>query len=585
MKVAVLPRRTLGTLAALCLTPLPPGGPLARAQSYARPAAASESLQVLRRARGAQRDFEWTRRINLPFEHETGAGRCDERIGRYCYWYQPYSSPAPRESDAIVRARERLLRRLMTAGERVPGDGWIVGQLVRYLAEQGEMEFAISTAQRCRTTRWWCDALEGFARHVVHDYEGSEAAFGRALSEMPKGERCTWNDLTPLLEQGRRRYRALSCAERQELDERIWWLARPLYSRPGNDLRTEHYARHTMALLLQDAETPDGVPFGEDTRELVVRYGWPVHWSRGYDRPGRLEQPPIYGHEPSPSFWLFPQPTLTEPWADVTQLQWDPELKRPNARHPLSYAAGFAPIRRVQFARFLRGAGDSTLTVAAFDLSADSVFSIRQADARLAVARDPSTPVEIEEISPVGPRGVLMVRSPWRPAVLSLEALGMSLPWAARARTMAHPDPAGVPPALSDILLFAPSAVMPGSLENALTLALTAPVVRAGQRVGLYWEMYDEPDSSASVQIAVTVVKAKSKGDAVYPAGRPWCPYQTESPVRLRWWERPSGRPGSPARAVTLDLHSLSRGRYLVSVQATVGERPRACSSREFWVR
>jgi hypothetical protein len=579
----VLSSTSLASLATFCLTLLANNAATGLAQATARPAAASESLQVVRRARAAQRDFEWVRRINLPYENESSSGGCDERIGRYCYWYQPFSSPTPREPEAVGQARERLLRQLATAGERLPGDGWIVGQLVRYLVEQGELEFAVSTAQACRSTRWWCDALEGFARHTAQDYEGADSVFGRALREMPKQESCQWIDLSELLDEGRRQYQKLSCSERQSAGERIWWLARPLYSQRGNDLRTEHYSRHTMALLLEDAETQDGVPFGDDTRELIVRFGWPTHWSRGYDRPGRLDQPPIFGHEPSPSFWLFPEPAVAEPWADVTELHWDPSMSRPNARHALAYAAGLASIKRVQLARFLRG--DTTLSVAAFDLTSDSVFAAHPADVRLAAVRDPQTPPEIEQISSVGPRGVLLVRSAWRPAVLSLEVLGVDTPRAARARAMAAPDPAETPGGLSDLLLLAPAEALPRSLEAALPVALTSPVVGTGQRVGLYWEIYDRPDSSAPAEVAVTVMKAKSKNAELYPLGRPWCPYLAESPVRLRWREERDAHANGPARAVMLDLRSLSRGRYIVSVQTRTGERPRACSSREFWVR
>jgi hypothetical protein len=432
--------RSLGSLATLCVTLLALHGPAARAQSSAQRAAAPDSVEILRRTREAQRNFERIRRANLPFE--------------------------------------------------------------------------------------------GFARHMAHDYEGADDAFGRALQGMPEAQRCAWTDLAPLLGDGGRRYRALPCAERQSVRERIWWLARPLYSRPGNDLQTEHYARHTMALLLEDAETADGVPWGADTRELVVRFGWPTHWSRSLDRLGRLEPPPIVGHEPSPSFWLLPAPALAEPWADVTELHWDPAMEHSPARYAPPYAAGFAPIGRVQFARFRRS--DTTLTIAAFDLTPDSVFTTRPVDVRLAVARDPTTPVVVGRASPARPVGVLAVRSSWRPALLSLEAVGVDTPWVARRRAMAPPDPGGLPPVVSDILLFAPADVLPESLEAALPAALGAPVVQVGQRVGLYWEMYDEADSTAPVEIAVTAMKAHSRGDAPYPVGRPWCPFAVKSPVRLR---------------------------------------------------
>jgi hypothetical protein len=564
----------LVTLSALDVSPAWPQAP-------AQPAAASDTHDLLlHRAHQAQRDFERTRRANLPAELGAATHPCDERIARYCYWYDPSPDSAPPESDMVRQAREHLLHELAGLGQQLPANGWITGQQVRYLAESGHPDSAVATAQQCGATRWWCDALEGFARHLARDYEGADAAFARALREMPDPERCAWTDLTALLEDGGQRYRALSCADRQSIGDRIWWLARPLYSRPGNDLRTEHYSRHMMARLLEDAETPDGVPWGTDQRELLVRFGWPTHWSRSLEQHIGLDPPPILGHEAAPSFWLFPAPALTDPWSDVTAVHWKPDKEHPPARYPPPYAAaGFAPIDRAQFARFRRG--DSTITVAAFDLTPDSVFATRPVDVRLTVAWDPTTPVIVGRESPAKARGVLTVRSPWRPAVLSLEAVGLDTSRAARRRAMTAPDPMGLPAAVSDILLFAPADVLPGSWEAALPTALSAPEVHPGERVGLYWEMYDQPDSTTTVEIAVTRMKAGSEGDPPYPVGRPWCPLTVESPVRLRWREDPGSRPPGIGRSVALDLRSLPQGRYLITVRTSVTGRPRGCSSRE----
>lgn len=261
-----MPRsRSLGPLTTLCVALLALHGPPTRAQS-------SDSLDLLRRSRDAQRDFERLRRANLHRDLDGGSRPCEERIGRFCYWYQPFSQRPP-ESEAIGRARARLLRELAAAGRRLPGDDWILGQRVRYLVEHGRADLAVIVTQACQGTRWWCDALEGFARHAGRDYEGADHAFDRALRGMGAEQRCAWTDLSPLLEDDAGPYRTRPCAERVVLDERIWWLAHPLYSRAGNDLRTEHYARHTMALLLEHAETPYGLPWGVDARELIVRFG------------------------------------------------------------------------------------------------------------------------------------------------------------------------------------------------------------------------------------------------------------------------------------------------------------------------
>lgn len=542
----------------------------------------SDSADVRRRARNAQRDFESIRRLHLPADPQYGSHGCDEHVGRFCYWYEPSNESTLREPDAITAARERLLRHFATAAGRIPGDGWIAGQRVRYLVEHGLADSAVAVAQACQARRWWCDALDGFAHHLARDYPGADRAFARALLGMPESRWCAWTDLTSLLGDGRESYQKLSCVERQPVNERIWWLAHPLYARPGNDLRTEHFARHTMDLLLQDAATADGLRWGDDSRQLIVRFGWPTLWSRVIDRSGRAEPLNIIGHEPSPSFWLLPAPAITDPWVDATAMRWDPGLERPPARYAPPYAKSFGAIEHVQFARFRRH--DSTLTIAALDLTGDSIFATRTADIHLAVARDPETSPIIARDSLTVPSGVLAVHSAWRPAVVSLEVLASDTPWVARRRTMTAADPASMWPAVSDILLVAPADDPPETLEAALPLALSRSVVTRERPLGLYWELYDAPDSLAVVEITVTATKVDSNHEEPYPLGRPSCPRPNES-IRLHWREEPGMRPPGVGRAITLDPRSLDEGDYVIAVQIRVAGETRGCSSREIRLR
>jgi hypothetical protein len=94
----------------------------------------------------------------------------------------------------VRQASEHLLHELAGLGQPLSGNGWIIGQLVRYLAESGRADSAVITARQCRATRWWCDALEGFARHLPPDDEGADEALARALRGMPEAERCAWTD-------------------------------------------------------------------------------------------------------------------------------------------------------------------------------------------------------------------------------------------------------------------------------------------------------------------------------------------------------------------------------------------------------
>jgi hypothetical protein len=255
-------------------------------------------------------------------------------------------------------------------------------------------------------------------------------------------------------------------------------------------------------------------------------------------------------------------------------------MERPPARYAPPYATALAPITGVQFARFRRG--DTTLTVAALDLSVDSGLSSGPIDAHLAVARDPATPVEVGRASLAGPFGLVSVRSSWRPAVVSLETMKADTGPIGRRRFMLPPDPAGLPPVLSDILLLAPRPDLPRSLDEAAGAALRPAQVRQGRRVGLYWEMYEVPDSV--IEVAVTVTKARSRREAPYPVGRPVCPPRAASLVTVRWQEAPESRPRGAARSITLDLRRLSRGRYLVAIQISQAGQPRGCSSRELQI-
>ncbi len=247
-----------------------------------------DSQAIVRHARHAQAEFEQTRRWYLP--HEYASGRCDERIGRFCYWHGDGSDEhPPPEPKPIGLARSRLVGVLDSAARLLPGDGWIAGQLVRYLVEDGRAQDALAAARACRATSWWCAALAGFALHAARDFAAADSAYRVALDSMAADERCRWTDVSVLLDgELARRYRSLGCADREVLAARLWWLAQPLLSVAGNDRRTEHFARITMTRLMRDARTAYGIAWSWDLDELTLRYAWPAWWARQETRPGQL---------------------------------------------------------------------------------------------------------------------------------------------------------------------------------------------------------------------------------------------------------------------------------------------------------
>jgi hypothetical protein len=527
-----------------------------------------DSAGLVSQARRAQAEFERVRMFLLPPGVAGSGGRCDARIGRFCYWSDGRAD-LPREPARIGRERARLLAALDSAALALPGDGWVAGQRVRYLLEAGRAVAATDAARACRAAAWWCAALEGLAEHEAGDYESAERAFGAALHDMPDDVRCRWSDLSDLLEEPLRgRYHRLPCGERRGFEARVWWLAQPLWSTRGNDRRTEHYARVTMARLLEHSRSPYGF-WGDDERELIVRYGWPAAWERADG--GGTREPAYIGHEPEPSFHFLPDARAVD---DPARGDEPGSFAARDAleRYAPRYAASFLRLEPA-FAAFLRG--DSTLVVATYDVSGDTSFQGSGREAALVLARGPGTPPAVERRAGAALRGALVAQAPWAPALLSLELREPERRVAARARAPALVPAAGAV-ALSGILLFEPDDSLPPDLPSALA-RVHAGAIRSGQRIGLYWEGYGLAPG-ADVSTAVTVTPERTTWLRRFAAALGLA--SRRGRVRVEWREmaRPAG--GRTARALVLDLRGLDAGRYRIGVRVAPRSGAPAAATR-----
>jgi hypothetical protein len=539
--------------------------------------AQGDSQAVVRWAQRAQADFESARRARLPSVEAQPASRCDpllgaELIGRFCYWDDGSASNPPPEPSSIGALRQRLLQVLDSAAAMVPGDEWIAGQRVRYLVEDGRAAAALTAARDCRSTAWWCESLAGFALHAAGESHAADSAFTAALGDMPRDERCRWNDLSTLLADGRLRrgYRKQTCEERGSLEVRLWWLAQPLFSRPGNDRRVEHYARHTMARMLEHARSPFGLATGDDLRELIVRYGWPVAWEQERPRPAEMDRQ-VVGHDRQPTYHFVPEETGI---AAASTL--DPERSR--ELYAPTYAKAFT-ILEPEIAAFRRG--DSTLVVAAYDVSQDTLFRSRPLAAALVLARGETDSMVVERRAAAGPSGVLIAMAPWVARLASLEITDEPRA-AGRARVaLAARDPDSPVFALSDLLFFKPPDSLPGDLPAVLPYVQAAATVPRGTRLGLYWEVYGLP---VGEPVAISVsVQPRQKGlfrrvaESVGLA-------TTSPPLELRWQERMREAGGLAARALEVDVSTLPPGRYRITVFVAPTGREPASATRELHV-
>ncbi len=542
---------------------------------------------LLEAARDAQRAFERTRRRNLPFWNGP-TRRCDEIVGRFCLWHDrdPSWNPGP-ESPRVKAARDELIQLLERYARAAPGEGWIVGQWIRYLVEAGRPEEARAAADTCEAERWWCLALAAYARHAAADFLGADEAYETALRTMPSEESCRWRDLSHILDgKALDDYEDLDCVEREAFETRAWWLADPLLMVPGNERRTEHFSRNVLNRLQLGADSPYGVYWGPDLEELLVRYGWPVRWSRRREpvySPGR-QRPAISGHDPDRSFRFFPPSELISEFTTL-EAAWELEPRRPREEYQPPYAVAFDGREQGfdhQLAVFRRGG--SVLLVGAYEWASDSLPPDTPLRVSLVYSAERGRPeVAVSEGAPR--RGVLTTRTRAAPGVLGIEALADSAGRAARARVGRRLSAATDGPSLSDIILLEPGVgePTPGTLEEALLFVRPSTTVRRGERIGLLWELYGVAERTP-LEVEVSLTRP---GKGFFRRAAEWLGLakQDDSTVSLEWREQMGRGAGPASRYLELQIPDLAEGRYVLSASVQLAGGTELTSARVLTVR
>lgn len=537
-----------------------------------------DSARTLRAARSAQARFESIRRNHLPWTNSRGGGECDERVGRFCLWYGDGDSTwePPPEPEPVQKARRDLLARLAVAAADFPGDAWVAGQRVRYLLEAEQGAEAVDAARECRSG-WWCLALEGYALHGAGDYEGADAAFARALREMPERERRRWSDLSVLLDASEvRSYRRIPEAERAAFEERFWWMAKPLYLLPGNEARSEHYSRHVLDRLQDRAKSTDGIVWGSDLRELLLRYGWPAGWER--IRPSNFSRQTdgMVSRYPRGSRSFLPSPRVVADPAGIAAAEWELNAKRARVSYAPAYTPAFAELEH-QVGVFTRG--DSVVVVAAFDTRSDTLFAeVQELEAGLFLLRDErSAPAMVHGLVSGGDGSFSLTSTPG-PTLLSLEVRAPAEKRAARARfgtTLTAIPPHGL--ALSDVIVLSSTESLPASLAEAVPSARGSLRLRPEERIVLFWEVYG---LTARDPFSVGIVMVNENRGLLRRLGERMGMVRQVNPVRVRWQEASETEEPVLPRALELEIPQVSPGHYRIELTVTVPGREPLTASR-----
>lgn len=541
---------------------------------------AQDSARMLGRTRSAQAGFERFRYQRLPRTFQTASGECDEIIGRFCFWFDPNPDPEPPppEPPVIGERRRVLLDVLDQASAVLPGDGWIAGQRIRYLVEEGDEAGAVEAARECRAERWWCAALEGYALHEAERFAESQAAFDTALARMPADERARWTDVSDLLRpDDQRALRRMPQAERDALVRRLWWLADPRWDDDANDRLTEHYARWTMHLIQHRARQVDQTAWRDDTREIVVRYGWFTAWER--------YQPLFYGYsgeglvsynDPRTWEWLPPLGKVQAP-RTLQGDEWPLVEETPTAtRYAPEYVSRVMSLPH-QLAVFPRPEG--AVLVAGYALDPDSL----PADPRLHAAAIAMSDVNGQRAAspwqPTAASGAFRLELPGHPAVVSLEVREDSARLFARVRRGVDWD-AGA--RVSDLLLLAHPEARPETLDEAARIARGSATVAPGEQLGVFWEMYDVPaGDSMTVRVGLVAPQAGWARRRLQALGVA----RGARPVRMGWREAGEGE-AIAARSIAIGIPGdLRPGTYTLEVSVNAPGRAPAIARRSITVR
>jgi hypothetical protein len=539
----------------------------------------TDSAEISHRARDLQARFERRRRFLLPRLYTGVVPEQCVIIGRFCEWHPREDYVVPDEGNDIRTARAELLRDLEKASATLPGDDWIIGQRIRYLLESHDTA-AIGIARSCHASKWWCEALLGLSLHVSGNFAAADSAFAIALDDMSSPTRCQWTNLTPLLDDEiRGTYRKMQCAQRDSINPRIWWVADPLYLTPGNERRTEHYSRVMHTALQKDARNTYGLNWGDDLAELILRFGWADKWTQ--QPPTNLAlgaQPSITGHEREPGFHFFLPQRPPDSLRSITDSLFDLYQFPPREQYAPAYTRALVRLD-AQVARFRRG--DSTRVVAAYDVTADTIFGRRKFVAALIAMGDESaTPVR-NDVAESPAKNVLWVTTPWKSQLIGVELLAADSAGAARWRSGFSEIPLdSVRISVSDLLFVDGGPSLPADLDDAIARAHGGTKFRRDTRIGLFWELYGKAPVDSTLPVSLTI--APIDEGFLRRAFRALRLAPKLTPLNIRWQE--NGASGVlSARSVLLDLSLVPAGRYAVKLE--VGNHPAATASRVIEVK
>ena len=502
-----------------------------------------------------------------------GGAECDEIVGRFCLLFDAGHDPLPKEPEGVAIARHRAIEKLMRAAEVAPARAEFVFPLVRYLTVSERTAEALQVARAYASNT--ADSASGhmvlgFALHHDRQTEAAALEFARWLEKVPQREREKVEDVDWLISPAaRKRLSRLAPPKKAEVLATAWRYADPLLITPGNELWTDHMARHAAARMLRGAPVVSGWSWGGDVEQLTVRFGETVLTTRS------LRSGSIGMNQSFSDHWNPDERTYFPPEPDsIARIQAGLDTIWPI--DPMVTRSGHAPptIRTMRvlehqvavlgpaadLVRFVGVVPTDSLTqkpLRAMVFLLDSAFNeVARAEARTCTSCIPTDSAMLIAEIHLHPNA----------RYYSAEIYDPASRFAARARhALARPTGS-----VSDILLTQafPAGQLPESSESDRVRPLSRPVIRSGDRFGLYAEITNEEEERRSANVTLEVRSIAQPSAVQRMAG--WIGEKLgittpRSPTRLTWTVELEAK-RSTAIPITLDLGPLTAGNYRITV-------------------
>jgi hypothetical protein len=274
------------------------------------------------------------------------------------------------------------------------------------------------------------------------------------------------------------------------------------------------------------------------------------------------------GHEPMPAYRYVPPGFVLNNPSISDSSAWRLQLPPVIGRYAPPYATALKPLEH-QKAMFRRG--DSAFVVMAYDARTMKELDSARINAALVITPSDKPRNYAAIVRNAKSAGVLTVKAPWGPLLMSAEVAAPERKAVARARYgLAPPLAIGERVTISDLLFYKPYGSFPASVEEAAPHAVPTERLRADEKLGVYWEAYGTDPAGEKMSVSLTVVKESEELGFFRRQARALNLTREKTPVVITVQDQSARGSRTSPRALEVDIRTLKKGAYIVQLEIQV---------------